>query len=229
MRRHSPARTGPLDLAWSDSALRRRALGLGVYVAGSVVGAVVIAGALGGAGALRIVLAGLGGGVVAGALAVCLGLLLGDGAAIAIRALVAPSGASTPYQPTFSRQEALAAKGDVAGALASFEELIAAAPDAADVRIRAAELYAGRGGNPERAVALLREVRKLPSTTPGEDLYASNRLIDLYLGALRDEGRALVECRRLIERYPRSPAAAGARQVIARIKGRADGARETGG
>jgi hypothetical protein len=50
-------------------------------------------------------------------------------------------------------------------------------------------------------------------------LYASQRLIDLYRGPLADEGRALVELRRLAETFPNSPAAAHAREAIRRIKG----------
>ena len=43
-------------------------------------------------------------------------------------------------------------------------------------------------------------------------------LIDLYLGPLADEGAALRELRRLVDTFPDSPAAAGARQAIAAIK-----------
>src|SRR5215216_2733491 len=60
-------------------------------------------------------------------------------------AFIQPSGRSTPYEQQFSREDALAARGDVAGALASYEALIAADPAGVEPRVRAAELYATRG------------------------------------------------------------------------------------
>jgi hypothetical protein len=216
------ARTGPADSAWSDPTLRHRALGLGAYVGATVLAVALVAGTFAGSRVGVILLIGLGGGAAAATFAVALTVALSDGAGAAVRAIIMPSGASTPYRPTFSQQEARAAHGDLAGALASFEELIAGSPDGVEVRLRAAEMYATQSTNPARAAELLREARDLPSATRAQALYASNRLIDLYLGPLGDEGRALVECRRLIERHPRSSAAAGARQVIERLKGTGD-------
>lgn len=47
---------------------------------------------------------------------------------------------------------------------------------------------------------------------------ATNRLVDLLTGPLRDPGRAAVELRRLIDRHPTSTAAAHAREALAKIK-----------
>ena len=129
-----------------------------------------------------------------------------------------PSGASTPYEDQFSYQDALAARGDVAGALESFEAVIAERPGVAAPRLKAAELYARQGGNPQRAAALFREVRDLPGVPRGDALFASSRLVDLYDGPLDDPGRALVELRRIIEVHPNTDLAAGARVALARIK-----------
>ncbi|HKG92203.1 MAG TPA: hypothetical protein VKA84_09940, partial [Gemmatimonadaceae bacterium] len=65
---------------------------------------------------------------------------------------------------------------------------------------------------------LFREVQSIPGVPAQRDLYASNRLVDLYRGPLGDEGRALVELRRLAERHPKSPEAAYAREAIAKMK-----------
>ncbi len=43
------------------------------------------------------------------------------------------------------------------------------------------------------------------------ELYATQRLADLYLGALGDDGRAMVELRRLVERFPGTREGDGAR------------------
>ena len=105
-------------------------------------------------------------------------------------------------------------------ALRSFERAIADNPDAADVRIKAAELYVREKGDYRRAAELFRDVQRLPTITTGEDVYATNRLVDLYTGPLADTGRALVELRRLIERYPGSAAATHARAALATLKPR---------
>jgi len=130
----------------------------------------------------------------------------------------AMSGASTPYEEQFSYQQSLVMQGKVAEALASFEEMIAAQPDAIEPRIRAAELYGQDRGSARRAAELFREAMRIRSIAPGRDIYATNRLVDLLIGPLRDPGRAVVELRKLIDRYPTSTAAAHARDALARIK-----------
>ena len=152
------------------------------------------------------------------ALAYFAGLASANSAGAVARAYTLPSGSSTPYEEQFSYQDALAARGDVAGALESFEAVIAERPGAAAPRLKAADLYARRGKDPRRAAVLFREVRDLPGASPRDALYAASRLVDLYDGPLEDPGRALVELRRLIELYPGTDVAEGARSAIARIK-----------
>lgn len=131
---------------------------------------------------------------------------------------VALSGASTPYEEQFSYQQSLVMQGKVDEALASFEEMIVAAPDAIEPRIRAAELYAQNRESARRAAELLRQVQRIRSIAPGQDIYVTNRLVDLLIGPLRDPGRAVVELRKLIDRHPTSTASAHARDALARIK-----------
>ena len=131
---------------------------------------------------------------------------------------VAMSGASTPYEEEFSYQQSLVMQGKVDEALASFEDLIAASPGAIEPRIRAAELYGQHREGARRAAELLREAQRVPSIAPGRDIYVTNRLVDLLTGPLAEPGRALVELRRLIDRYPTSTAASHARDALARIK-----------
>jgi hypothetical protein len=130
----------------------------------------------------------------------------------------AVDGTSTPYKEQYSYQQALVMRGDVDGALESYEAVIAERADAVDPRIRAAELYSRERKNHSRAADLFRQVQRISIVTTGEDVYATNRLVDLLTGPLDDPGRALVELRRLVERYPSSPAAAHARSAIAALK-----------
>lgn len=131
---------------------------------------------------------------------------------------IAISGESTPSVPQYSLEQSLVERGQVAEALAMYESRIARSAGDADVRLRAAELYATSGNNPRRAAELFAEVRRIDGVGSGQDIYASNRLIDLYSGALDMPGRALVELRRMIDRYPGTPAAANARNALARLK-----------
>lgn len=146
-----------------------------------------------------------------------------DAAGAGFGAFIAPTGASTPAAPDYSYQDALVMRGKVASALESYEAIIAASPGIVDARLRAADLYARAGGNPQRACDLFREVQRIPGVPAADDLYASNRLVDLYAGPLRQPGRAIVELRRIEKRYPRSPAAAHAPRAIAALKARVAG------
>ncbi len=155
--------------------------------------------------------------LVAGALGGGAGLLIGKLAGGAWHQVMY-SGASTPYVEQFSQHDALVMQGRVPEALAAYEELIAAYPGRADVRLKAADLYASSGTNAERAAALFREVQRLPDATSGQGIYASNRLVDLLLGPLNDHGRALVELRRIVHVYPNTRAAEQARVAIQKLK-----------
>lgn len=132
---------------------------------------------------------------------------------------VAIDGTSTPYKEQYSYQQTLVMQGRLDDALESFEAVIAEQPMAVDARLRAAELYARDKGNHARAAELFREVQRIESVSAGQFVLATNRLVDLLSGPLGEPGRALVELRRLIERYPALPAAEHARAVLRRIKG----------
>jgi hypothetical protein len=161
--------------------------------------------------------------VLAGLLAYWLPLRFIKAAGDAALALTFPSGKSTPYEEQFSYQDSLEARGDVAGALESYEAVIAERPTAVAPRLRAADLHARRGENPRRAAELFRELREMAGVSRRDALYASSRLVDLYDGPLNEPGRALVELRRIIEHHPGTRVAEGARQALPRLKARLAG------
>ena len=165
-------------------------------------------------------LAGLVGASLAAALVHFMLSSLPAAAGAAALAVTFPKGDTTPYEEQFSLEESFAARGDIPAALAAFEAIIAERPGAAAPRMRAAELYAGRGNDPRRAAELFREIRAIPDVSGRDALYACSRLVDLYDGVLNDPGRALVELRRIIELYPGTPAARFARDALPRLKAR---------
>ena len=129
-------------------------------------------------------------------------------------------GSTTPPTPQYSYQDALILQGRLAEALESFEALISENPGASDVRFRAAELYVKDERSINRAADLFREVQRIPNISAGEDVYATNRLVDLLIGPLNDPPRALIELRRLIDRRAGTQAAVRARETLAVLKAR---------
>jgi hypothetical protein len=135
-------------------------------------------------------------------------------------AVTFPDGSHTPYEEQYSFQESLVAKGDMEAALEAYEQVIAEQPGRAAPRLRAAEHYARGARDVRRAVELFREVRDFPDVSTRDAVYASSRLADLYDGPLGEPGRALVELRRIIERYPGTAVASHAREALPRLKAR---------
>ena len=140
-----------------------------------------------------------------------------DGTANTFLRLVWPSGDSTPYTPTWSAEQAKVARGDIEGALVGYGAAMRLHPTDPELRFRVAEvLY--RSTTPERSEKYFKEGRTLAGEDRGRELYATQRLIDLYLGPLGDNVRALVELRRVVERFPGTSEAAAARKVLMEMK-----------
>lgn len=153
---------------------------------------------------------------------------LGGGAAGALMRMVGySSGGGERVAFEHSQLQAMVERGEVDAALREYEAALVAHPADAALRLRVADVYARRRGDHARAAALFREGRALfadgaDARSPAArdaTLYATQRLIDLYDGPLGDQGRALVELRRLIETFPNSREAAAARATLARWKG----------
>jgi hypothetical protein len=130
------------------------------------------------------------------------------------------SGASTPYAEQYSYQESLVMKGEVDAALSSFESVIAGDPSAVTARVKAAELYLKERTNHRRAYDLFHEVQRIPGVSVGDYVYATNRLVDLFIGPLGEPGKALVELRKLIEKFPDTRVAANARLALLELRSR---------
>ncbi len=127
-------------------------------------------------------------------------------------------GSSTPYDDSFSQEQALVMQRDYAGALHLFEQRILVMPTHAKLLIAAADLHATHGENHKRAAELYKEVQRLQEVAPGQDIYVSNKLADLYLYKLGEPGRALVEFRRLMSRYPGTVAGKNAKLALDNLK-----------
>src|SRR5450756_2338520 len=174
----------------------------------------IVAGAfIGGALAVKrgyppalIVVSALGGSFVFALSWWCVVTGLSHGAGRLFGEFIQPSGAGS-YEQQYSREDALE----------SYEKIILEAPNNAQPRIRAADLCA-KSAMRERAEILYRAVQRLPRVAPKDDIYASNRLVDLYLAWPGHEKNGLRELRRLIDIYPESDAGARARAGLVNLK-----------
>jgi|SRR5579862_8856621 len=137
----------------------------------------------------------------------------------AAQSVYAPAAAGS-YAQTHSNIDAMEVRGDYKGAVAAWEAVAVAEPESAWPLIRAGELYLRELAEPALALQRFRLARDLPGVSAEHQRYASQKIVDLYLGPLGNEGRALVELRRLIDQHPGTPEAEGARQAIRNIRER---------
>ncbi len=138
----------------------------------------------------------------------------------AASSLFAPSGDSTAYTPTFSHIDTLEIRGDFDGAATAWDVAILENPGLPGVIAKAADFHLRARKDPARALSLYLQARQL--NAGGTDLrrYVQQKIVDLYLGPLAEEGRALAELRRLIDAFPDSREAESARVALAEIKSR---------
>jgi hypothetical protein len=198
-----------------------KAYSYGAMVTGLIFSATMLVGAIGGLNIFTPKTLGLVAlaAIVAGFVVAQIALNIGDAAGATAKYFTA-GGSSTPYEEAFSHEQALIMQRDYAGAAACFEHRIKLAGELPDVRavIAGADVYRDYSLDPKRSAELYRMAQKLPTLTPGQDVYVANKLADLYLGPLKQPGKALVEFRRLIERYPNSRTADQARMALANVK-----------
>ena len=141
---------------------------------------------------------------------------ISDGAGRIFGEFIQPSAAGS-YERQYSHEDAMVMRGDVDGALTSYEKIILELPNDPQPRIRAAELHV-KSGMRERAEMLYRAVQRLPDVAPRDDIFASNRLVDLYLAWPGHETKGLRELRRLIDTYPETDVAERARAGLVNLK-----------
>ncbi|UCC73829.1 MAG: hypothetical protein JSV86_04515 [Gemmatimonadota bacterium] len=126
---------------------------------------------------------------------------------------------SAPQPPTSWRGQALFSRGSHSEALEAFEEDAARYPDEPGPCLRAAALCLEEMGDPEAAISWYLRARKAGGLAPETDQYISVRLADIC-ESIGEDGRAMVELRRLLERHPDSQYAPGARSRLTALKAR---------
>lgn len=132
----------------------------------------------------------------------------------------APRGDSTAYTPTYSQIDALIIRGDLDAAGEAFEQEIARAPNHVGLLVKAADFHLRERRDAARALALYQAARTAGTGSAEMRRYIQQKLVDVYLGPLQDEGRAMVELRRLIDAFPGTREADAAKASLADLKAR---------
>jgi hypothetical protein len=117
---------------------------------------------------------------------------------------------------SISQVQTLVARGDAEGASAMFDDLLAKHGYDEELSRAAVEFHLSKGGSPSRAAEMLRSMRAADPAR--HERFATQRLIDIYLGPLAEPQRALPELRRMADRFPNTSDAAGALDALQRLK-----------
>jgi len=130
-----------------------------------------------------------------------------------------PTGETTPGDKPLSHIEAMVARGDYAGAAAAYDAEIRTDPADYWSCERLALLARGQLHDPETAV---RAFRQAEQRVPGTRRRAGYALLGLGVlrDDLRDQGRAIVELRRILAAYPDVPNAAALRIELQELRAR---------
>lgn len=119
----------------------------------------------------------------------------------------------------FSGEEAMVAQGHTEAAAEAYRLRAGKRHDRVNALIRRAELLAGPLHSPAAAVQELETLQAdAGQLSPGEDMRLGLALTEMYEQRLHDPGRAMVEVRRLIDRYPEMRQARELRGLLAALR-----------
>ncbi|MBI1723193.1 MAG: hypothetical protein HYR48_04720 [Gemmatimonadetes bacterium] len=142
---------------------------------------------------------------------------LADRSASSVGRILVPSGSSTPSVNQHSNIEAMEARGELAKAADAYRAVIAAEPQDMVACEKLAQLALRELKDYHLALFAYREAEKR-STEPKRQLGYAILVAGIYRDNLKDYGRAVVELRRLLDRYPEAPNADALRSEIEELK-----------
>jgi tetratricopeptide (TPR) repeat protein len=129
-----------------------------------------------------------------------------------------PSGRSTPVKHEYSYAESLAVRGRYEEATVAYEAAVSEFPDDPEPYLRIARLYRDKLDSYEQAVFWFKRARKDSGISKGQELLASQEIIEIYRDKLCTPTRAIPELARLLDRFPEDQTADWARRELARLK-----------
>jgi hypothetical protein len=117
----------------------------------------------------------------------------------------------------YSGIETLAVRGHLQAAAEAYAERARNLDERVEATLRRAALLAGPLAEPETAAVEVEGLRSHP-LSGRDDFRVGLALVDLYDHHLNDPGRAMVELRRLIDRYPTASGARRLRAALSALK-----------
>lgn len=129
-----------------------------------------------------------------------------------------PSGRSTPVKHEYSYAESLVARGRYEEATVAYEVAVSEFPDDPEPYLRIARLYRDKLEEYEQAVFWFKRARNDSAISSGQELLATQEIIEVYRDKLRTPKRAIPELARLLDRFPDNQTAGWARTELARLK-----------
>lgn len=135
----------------------------------------------------------------------------------AVGRVLVPSGGSTPSVAQHSNIETMEVRGEYAKAVEAYRGIIAADPADIVACEKLAQLALRQLKDYPTAVFAYREAEKR-STEPKRQLGYAILVAGIYRDNLKDAGKAMVELRRILARYPDAPNADRLRAEIDELK-----------
>jgi len=132
--------------------------------------------------------------------------------------IYAPSGKSTPVKHEYSYAESLAARGRYEEAVTAYEVAVSKFPEDPEPYLRIARMKRDKLAEFEEAVFWFKRARKDSQSSRGQELLATQEIVEIYHKKLGAPTRAIPELARIIDRFPDDPVADWAREELARLK-----------
>jgi len=129
-----------------------------------------------------------------------------------------PSGRSTPVKHEYSYPESLAARGRYEEATVAYEAAVSEFPEDPEPYLRIARLYRDKLKQYEQSVFWFKRARNDSEISKGQELLATQEIIEIYRTKLGTPTRAIPELARILERFPDDQSADRARDELTRLK-----------
>ena len=129
-----------------------------------------------------------------------------------------PSGRSTPVKHEYSYAESLAARGRYEEATVAYEAAVSEFPEDPEPYLRIARLYRDKLDSFEQAVFWFKRARNDSAISKGQELLATQEIVEIYRDKLNSPKRAIPELARILDRFPEHQSADWARGELERLK-----------
>ena len=213
----SPGRKGLRDLDAAQRALLIRAVAWGGIPGGVIGGFVGWFLTLDSRPPIPILGIFLGA-VLTGTLASLFPLLITGAAGRAALIALGSSGHAPGRKKEYSFAQSLAVRGLFDKAIEAYEEAIRADPGDPEPYLRVGWIYRDELDRPDDAARWFRRARREAGLTPGQDLFVSRELVELYRKRLGRPEKALPELARMAETWAGTPDGEWAARELRELK-----------